>query len=86
VAAVVQGGLVPFLISWDPSCLGYLPPATAVSGCTLVSLRAESPEPERVRPLLRAVGIEARALSLAAGARPRLIATLDTPAGRIELG
>ena len=36
--------------------------------------------------LLRAVGLEPRDLELKTGDRVRLIATLDTPRGRIELG
>ena len=80
------GGLVPFLISWDPTCADFLPPNTAVAGCTLTALRAESPAPAAVTPLLRAVGIEPSALSLTRGERPRLVATLETPRGTVELG
>eukprot|EP01043_Picozoa_sp_COSAG02_P061519 COSAG02_NODE_8288_length_2631_cov_2.456951_3_plen_83_part_00 len=36
--------------------------------------------------LLRAVGLEPNDLELKTGDRVRLIATLDTPLGRIELG
>ncbi len=38
-------GLVPFLIAWEP---GPHPSETSPSGCRLVSLRAEHPEPERI--------------------------------------
>ena len=72
-------GLVPFLIDWGTS---QHPAAGAATGCTLVELRAEHPEPEVVRPLLKALNVP---LSVAPGAAPRLIATIDTPLGRIDL-
>ena len=72
-------GIVPFLTQWrsEPH-----PSATAPKGCGLVSLRAEHPEPASVVPMLQALGAE---LSVSKGARPRLIATLDAPNGRVEL-
>ena len=79
------GGIVPFLISWDPSCASFLPPATAAGGCILRALRAESPEPVEVSAMLEAVGTPAAGLSLTHGQRPRLVATLDTPHGIVEL-
>ena len=72
-------GIVPFLTQWksEPH------PATAApKGCQFVSLRAEHPEPARVLPMLQALGAE---LSVAKGAAPRLIATLETPNGTVEL-
>ena len=80
------GGIVPFLISWDPECADILPPNTAVAGLTLTGLRAESPSPAEVAPLLSAVGLDAADVELAQGPKPRIIATLDTPLGPVELG
>jgi hypothetical protein len=73
------GGLVPFLIEWtsEPH-----PSVTAPKGCLFVSLRAEHPEPEVVLAMLQALAVD---LTVTAGERPRLIATLDTPNGRVEL-
>jgi hypothetical protein len=72
-------GIVPFLIRWlsEPH-----PSATAPKGCQFVTLRAEHPEPERVLGMLRALDVE---LSVSDGRTPRLIATLETPNGRVEL-
>lgn len=75
----VGDGLVPFLIDWGatPSPAGALP-----KGCRLVGLRAEHPEPGAVRAALDALGAE---LPLAQAAAASLIASLDTPLGRVEL-
>jgi Glyoxalase-like domain len=72
-------GLVPFLIQWisEPH-----PSATAPKGCHFLELRAEHPEPESVHQMLRALGVD---LAVATGDEPRLIATLDSPNGRVEL-
>jgi len=72
-------GIVPFLIRWlsEPH-----PSATAPKGCRLVSLRAEHPERERIVPMLEALGAE---LSVSEGESPRLIATLETPNGIVDL-
>jgi len=72
-------GLVPFLIQWtsEPH-----PSATAPKGCRFVTLRAEHPEPESVVDMLLALAVD---LPVTAGAEPRLIATLETPNGRVEL-
>ena len=72
-------GIVPFLIHWmsEPH-----PSATAPKGCQFVALRAEHPEPESVRATLEALGVD---LSVREGSIPRLIATLETPNGRVEL-
>jgi Glyoxalase-like domain len=72
-------GLVPFLIRWlsEPH-----PSTTSPKGCRFVSLKAEHPKPEAVLPMLQAIGVE---LSVSKGTAPRLIATLDTPNGRVDL-
>jgi hypothetical protein len=72
-------GLVPFLIDWGG---GAHPAETAPGEVELVALRAEHPVPESISGPLRHLGIE---LQVLAGARPALIAVLDTPLGRVEL-
>jgi len=75
----IGAGLVPFLIDWGQS---PHPAESAPGGVQLVALRAEHPEPTSIRQALRDLGLE---LEVVAGATPALIATLDTPNGRIEL-
>jgi len=58
------------------------PAATAAPGPVLVSLRAEHPEPQRVRDALSVVGVE---LPTEPGPRPALIATLRGELGEAEL-
>ncbi len=76
---VVADGIVPFFIDWGPS---PHPALTAAKGATLVALRAEHPDADRVRDLLRGIGLE---LSVDHGAVPALIAVIDCPRGRVEL-
>jgi hypothetical protein len=77
---VVNGdGVVPFLIDWGET---PHPATTAPRGGTLLSLRAEHPDPEAVRLLLSAAGLD---LPLESGPEPALIATVETPGGRAEL-
>ena len=72
-------GLVPFLIQWlsDPH-----PSTTAPGGCQFVALRAEHPDPASVQAVLDALEVE---MEVVRGPAPRLIATLDTPNGRVDL-
>jgi Glyoxalase-like domain len=72
-------GLVPFLIDWGRS---PHPAARAPGGVELVELRAEHPDPAVIGRLLRQLGIE---LSVSRGPVRALIATLETPHGRVEL-
>jgi hypothetical protein len=75
----VGGGLVPFLIAWEP---GPHPSETSPGRCRLVSLRGEHPEPERIAGMLAAVGVE---MSVGHGERPALVATVEGPRGLVEL-
>lgn len=72
-------GLVPFLIQWSSQ---PHPSLTSPQGCRLVGLRAEHPQPEEARAKLTALAVD---LQVAAGAAPRLIATIDTPRGTVDL-
>ncbi len=78
-ACVVADGLVPFFIDWGRS---PHPSQVAPQGATLAALRAEHPEAERVRGLLRVLGL---ALLVAIGPAPALIAEIDCPRGRVVL-
>ena len=72
-------GLVPFLIDWQAS---RHPAPDAARGCSLVSLRGEHPDPDRVRAQLAALGAQLR---LTGVPQVALVAVLDTPNGWVEL-
>jgi hypothetical protein len=76
---VVADRLVPFLIDWGSS---PHPSATAARGATLVAVRAEHPDPERVRRMLDVLALDLRVQHAPA---PAIIATIDSPRGRVEL-
>ncbi len=78
---IVHGGdgLVPFLIDWG-TCPH--PALTSAKGCSLIELRALHPDPPQIQSWLAAMGVD---LDVRAGATPALIATMDTPNGRVEL-
>lgn len=73
------GGLVPFLIDWGSS---LHPGETSPTGCEILALRAEHPEPATVRGVLDALGID---MAVTLGAAAALVATLQTPLGRVEI-
>ena len=76
---VVEGGVVPFLIDWGRT---PHPALSAPQGAILEGLRAEHPEPERVRRMLDALGLD---VPVSLGPRAGLCATLLSPRGRVEL-
>jgi hypothetical protein len=76
---VIAGGIVPFFIDWGQT---PHPARTAARGGALVDLRAEHPQPRAVRESLDRLGL---ALAVTEGWRPALVATIDSPRGRVEL-
>lgn len=76
---VVADRLVPYFIDWGQS---PHPSATAARGATLVDLRAEHPDAERAQKMLDTLGLDLR---VGKGAAAALIATIDSPRGRVEL-
>ncbi len=76
---LLAGGIVPFFIDWGQS---PHPSRSAAAGVTLADLRAEHPDPDRVRGILRLLQID---LPVDKGAAPALIATLESPRGRVDL-
>jgi hypothetical protein len=76
---VVADGVVPFFIDWGST---PHPAASAAAGGRLVGLRAEHPEASRVAKQLGALGLT---LAVTQGPMPALIATIDSPRGRVEL-
>jgi hypothetical protein len=78
-AVVVADGLVPFFIDWGSS---PHPALTAATGATLTQLRAEHPDAPRVQKMLDALGLD---LKVSQASAPAIIATIDSPRGRVEL-
>ena len=72
-------GIIPFFIDWGET---PHPASTLPKGCTLVALRAEHPDADRVQAELSAVGLNLR---VDKGAAPALIATIRTTHGDVEL-
>jgi hypothetical protein len=76
---VLADRLVPYFIDWGSS---PHPSATAAKGVTLVGLRAEHPDAERVQQMLKQLGLT---LVVTRGPKPSLIATFDSPKGQVVL-
>jgi hypothetical protein len=76
---VVANRIVPYFIDWGTS---PHPALTAAKGASLLGLRAEHPDVQRVRNMLDRLGLD---LPLQHGAAPKLIATISSPKGRVEL-
>jgi hypothetical protein len=78
-ATEVADGLVPFFIDWGTS---PHPSATAATGATLVAVRAEHPDADRVQKMIDALGLDLRVQKASA---PAIIATIASPRGQVEL-
>jgi hypothetical protein len=76
---VLGDGIVPFFIDWGKS---PHPAQTAAPGASLVGLRAEHPEAQRVQQILRQLGLD---LPVTLGPAAALVATVVSPKGRVEL-
>jgi hypothetical protein len=73
------GTLIPFFIEWHE---GGHPADDAPDGLTLASFVIETPRPESLITVLAALDIE---VTVREGEQDRMVATLDSPRGRIEL-
>jgi len=76
---VLGDRLIPYFIDWGSS---PHPSETAAKGVTLTGLRAEHPDARRVQTMLKQLGL---ALAVTRGQKPSLIATFDSPKGKVEL-
>jgi hypothetical protein len=74
---VLADRLIPYFIDWGAS---PHPSATASKGVTLVSLRAEHPDAERVQKMVSQLGLK---LEVTHGPKPSLIATFNSPKGQV---
>jgi hypothetical protein len=77
---ILADRLIPYFIDWGSS---PHPSATAAKGVRLISLRAEHPDVQHVQQMLKVLGLD---LVVTQGAKPALIATFDSPKGRVQLG
>jgi hypothetical protein len=79
------GGVVPTLIQWQD-----LHPAETLQdlGCTLLRLEGFHPEAKMVNEVLETIGFQGEfsVSALAPGARPYLVAHIQTPTGERKLG
>lgn len=73
------GGVVPFFIDWGGT---RHPAADLPRACALREVRVEHPDAADVERWMRALGLRTR---VTRGEAPRVVATLDTPTGIVEL-
>lgn len=71
---------VPFLIQWAPDAPH--PSHTAPGGSELESLELHHPNPSHLIAVLKTLGIEA---NVSHATNPRIVATIKSPKGRVEL-
>jgi hypothetical protein len=71
---------VPFFIQWDPDAPH--PSKSAPAGCELELLEFQHPNPQDLSAVLRTLGIDSKVSQAGAA---RIVATLKTPRGRVEL-
>jgi hypothetical protein len=76
---VIADRLVPFFIDWGTSAH---PSASAARGASLIRIRAEHPDPEPVQKMLATLDLD---LQVQKGSAPAIVATVDSPKGRVEL-
>jgi hypothetical protein len=71
---------IPFFIEWASDSTH--PSKNAPGGCVIEDLRFEHPHADELRAALRAIGLEA---NVATADQVRIVATVQTPKGRVEL-
>ena len=80
-----MGGLLPFYIDWGDS-RDVRPATTAPTGCVLTKLVAYHPQPSKLQDLYETIGCGIEALvEVKEGPEPRIVATIETPNGSLEL-
>ncbi|MDP6978893.1 MAG: VOC family protein [Myxococcota bacterium] len=77
----IGDGLIPFVIDWEATPHPARPDDD-VARCTLRGFSAEHPEPDAIARALHALGAR---LDVRENSEPKLCATLEGPAGHIEL-
>lgn len=79
LSTTVADGIVPFFIDWGRS---PHPSQTAPGGHSLIDLRAEHPDTDRVQRMLRQLGLD---LPVKRGSKATLIAVTHGPGGYVEV-
>ena len=82
-----MGGLIPFFIDWG-DCVSKRPGSTiAPKGCTMLKFTAYHPNPNQVKNVLENIGYDVANIltSIEEGPEPKLVLTLQTPNGIVEL-
>ncbi|QQS45376.1 MAG: VOC family protein [Acidobacteriota bacterium] len=72
------GGVIPFFIQWGAGSTH--PAEDSPAGCRLEDLRFEHPQPDRVKTMLRNLGVDAHVDN---GSEMKITATVAAPKGRI---
>jgi hypothetical protein len=73
------GGIIPFFIDWNDTAH---PSRTSMDGLSIVEFGAEHPDPQMVRTILDALGVD---LDVTKGPAAKLVATVRGPAGELRL-
>lgn len=76
----VSDPVVPFLIEWDSEAMH--PSVDSPPGCELESFAIEHPEPEKLNAIFQSMAVR---ITINRSASSRLIAVLNTLAGRVQL-
>jgi hypothetical protein len=74
-----DNGIVPFFIDWGDS---PHPAESAPKGCLLKRLKAIHPEADRLTGILNHLGLD---LIVEQGPAAKLVATIETPAGLVDI-
>ena len=72
-------GVIPFFIDWGDTAH---PGAGLSASCSFLDLRVEHPEAEEVARWMRVLGLD---VPVVEGEAPRVIATIETPRGVVEV-
>jgi hypothetical protein len=74
-----ENGIVPYFINWGDS---PHPAESAPKGCILKRLKAIHPEADRLTRILNHLGLD---LKVAHGPTAKLVATIETPMGLVDI-
>jgi hypothetical protein len=76
---LIADGVIPFFIDWGAS---PHPADSAAHGATLVDLRVEHPDVEKIGRMLRALDLD---VPVSAAESAAIVAVIEGPRGRVEL-
>ena len=75
-----RGGLLPFFIEWGGDSVH--PSADAPSGCHLASFQLQAPDAQELTRGLQTLAVE---VQVEPGEKPRMLARIASPRGKVEL-